>query len=449
MIDEDGNLSFPLPLFREWFAAQALLRREIETDDLLGDVRRLERWKAALIIGIGTGNEERIEEILSLFTRTDPGFASQVVEHSIDDHWLPNEGEGLDAICCGESIRKATLSWLSGIPSLSSFVAPLDESGRLRPLGASIGAGGLTTAWYMGSKPIADVLPLPNAMAIAFSQSDPDWSFTKMAFPSPHPGWAWKWSHDSLRNQVRHVMNTRGLGLPSRQLHEYIWRLALDLLKRSHLDPGPVHFQDLRSALKSLPQIVSVDGPRIDVKSIVEFCDQSIETGATEFQPPWPLPDLKPKGGFFWSYYSDERLLQRAEAVYSGALEGYMQLVESWFPELARRFRIYATLPGNLKGYLRSAGCTGSYMDRPWLTWFLVPEANFAGTCIEFSLGEGKISQSEMREHYEVLCKERPDCADWISFRVQQVAVDFWDGYPMTELAYQWVLDDLTQIYWA
>ncbi len=449
VIEEDGNLSFPIPLFREWFAAQALLRREIEIEELLRDVRRLERWKPVLIIGIGIGNEERIGEILSLLGRADPGFASQVVEHSIEDYWLPDEAKDLDAMRCGESIRKATLCWLSGIPSISSFVAPLDESGRLRPLGASVGSGGLTTAWYMGSNPQADVLPLPNAMAIAFRQSDPNWSFTKMAFPSPHPGWAWKWSHDSLRDQVRHVVNTRELGLPSRQLHEYIWSLALDLLKKPNLDSGPVHFQDLRNALKGLPRIVSVHGPRIDVKSIIDFCDQSIETGARDLEPPWPLPDLKPRGGFIWSYYSEKQLLKRAEAIYSGALEGYIQLVESWFPELASRLQIYATLPGTMKGYLRPAGCTGTHVDRPWLTWFLVPEANPRGSSVEFTLGEGKISQSEMREFYEMVCKERPDCADWISFRVQKVAVTSWNGYPMTDLAYKWVLDDLTQISWA
>jgi hypothetical protein len=175
--------------------------------------------------------------------------------------------------------------------------------------------------------------------------------------------------------------------------------------------------------------------------------------GSAELAPPWPAADIQPTGSWVWDPYSPEQLLARTTAVYDGALRGYTQLVERWFPKLGSRLTVLATLPATALGTLYFDKREHDFAGGPVLQWLLYPVENGQATSVAFSLKQesaGFMSEELHQRHqeaYDQLQALRPAQRHWIRASAQGTALQIFDVTPATNLAYEMLQADLKSIH--
>jgi hypothetical protein len=175
--------------------------------------------------------------------------------------------------------------------------------------------------------------------------------------------------------------------------------------------------------------------------------------GSTELAPPWPAADIQPTGSWVWDPYSPEQLLGRTTAVYDGALRGYTQLVERWFPNLGSRLTVFATLPATALGTLYFDKREHDFTGGPVLQWLLDPVEHGQATSVAFSLKQesaGFMSDELHQRHqeaYDQLRALRPAQRHWIRASAHGTALQIFDATPATNLAYEILQADLKSIH--
>ena len=81
MVERRGSgLVFVLPAVAQWFAAQALLLEEIDSQCLLEAPEDLELWRYPLALAISLGSAERASSLLSPILAVEAGFAMRVLD---------------------------------------------------------------------------------------------------------------------------------------------------------------------------------------------------------------------------------------------------------------------------------------------------------------------------------------------------------------------------------
>ena len=142
----NGTVDFTLPIFREWYAARALLEGTISIDDIQSTS---DRWISPLTIAIDTGDEAFIRLLMTSLASSDPGLASLVLQNfkprwTTDTTQAPRVGTRIEV---GEEIRRAMEAWHQGLGSLFSVVGPVDSFGKTAPLGIGGDDPGYLTSW--------------------------------------------------------------------------------------------------------------------------------------------------------------------------------------------------------------------------------------------------------------------------------------------------------------
>lgn len=103
-IEENGYISFVLPILNQWFAAKALSGNMININQII-EKGILDYWKYPLIILITIFKENTIDNIIQEIVEKEPGFASVLIEESIKKWGIHNDITSLSAQECGEKIR--------------------------------------------------------------------------------------------------------------------------------------------------------------------------------------------------------------------------------------------------------------------------------------------------------------------------------------------------------
>ena len=136
-IEQDGKFDFLLAIFREWFAAKALVERTTTLDDI--DLTS-DRWVIPLALAINSDTPNLSQEVMETVSAKDPGIAGLVLEE-VKHNWSMEEStETLPpgtAIEIGQKIRDAMENWNEGlVPFPDRFVdtvkLPLTLDSRLR-----------------------------------------------------------------------------------------------------------------------------------------------------------------------------------------------------------------------------------------------------------------------------------------------------------------------------
>ena len=115
--EEDGKLDFTLAIFREWFAARAIIDRTVSIEEI---ELTTDRWVTPLAIAINSENPDTGSEIMEKLSSTDPGLAGLVLKE-VEYNWAvedvaepPPLGTAIEA---GTSIRNAMENWRTGLRS--------------------------------------------------------------------------------------------------------------------------------------------------------------------------------------------------------------------------------------------------------------------------------------------------------------------------------------------
>ena len=197
---------------------------------------------------------------------------------------------------------------------------------------------------------------------------------------------------------------------------ELAWNFALQVSQRGEPQQETLGIDRVLEYLDSLEPNTTVrslqgrDFRPDDLEIVAQYLSAIVEQGGTEVSSPWPGPDLPLVSGSIWNLYSDEQLLQRVKAVYSGAIRIYSSIVERWFPRFSRRLPFFRIFPVRLEGWIQPGRKQDSRGRGPVLVWYvrILPEVQQNEVSFELDLPGTNTLYREHFDRDELIEEERP-----------------------------------------
>jgi hypothetical protein len=321
--------------------------------------------------------------------------------------------------------------------------------GTLFPLGARTHGNTLFLMHRNAEDLDADVVELPPDVQPLGGA--PGWGPGRSGQPPVEPAWPWRWARDSVASGLKPWIENELLTVDGGPLFdELAWREAIALLHAGSLRRDPLSLDAVEQRLSTIPEGTFLSDVRRSwhLRAIRMKVRQLRERGESELPPPWPAPDLElPRGGWVGSWYSAERLLKRANAVYDGALQGYSAVAERWLPSVAPRLTTYATLPARLTGSLHFVQVAGDEEGRAALTWYFEPLVSGQSSIVELRLGDARrLTEEEMHARRQALIAARPHARRWLPFIEHNEVLDVFGATPATSLVFRWLKTELRRV---
>ena len=456
LVAQHGNtVDFTLAIFREWYAARALIEGTVSVDGILS---ASDRWIIPLEIVLDSGSENLAQSLLSTLASSDPGLASLLLEAT--EPRLPrdktdNPSPGT-AIQVGEEIRNAMEVWWRGLRNLYSVIGPVDSDGNTATLGIQLKDDYITTSWYAGDKRLPSVVELPGKLGQ--SEPSPDWP-TWRSTQIPHANtWPWLLTKRDLVDSLGRVIGSRTLALESIDaVRELSWEFACSITNQGSFNPRPIIIRDVVRRIDKLEICkyasftLSTSGGDLSGKEILlvkQYLLGLVGAGEDLIADPWPAPDQLRTSGWVWDKYSPRQLLARTSEVYAGALRIYKDLIDRWFNALGNRLRLNLLLPVSLEGIVTLPSRED---DQPDLTWCTRCLPYSSESTVDFSLGgEWKFRdvRAYWRDEGSRLQQLRPRNATASSPIYSSQLLRVWESRPATELAHRWLGDELRELGW-
>lgn len=166
---------------------------------------------------------------------------------------------------------------------------------------------------------------------------------------------------------------------------------------------------------------------------------RSLEKGEGSISEPWPGSDQQPREAeYAWQRYSPQRLLERTEAIYEGALRIYEYLVDKWFNAFSTRLTLYRCLPVRMEGRLELPSQGDTQRTEPLLTVCPRAQPGIAQSIVVVKIGSSKQLSDNF---FSLRGAESP-------FLSASVLRDIFEPLPATNLALDWLSSDLRGLGW-
>lgn len=452
VIEDEGWLSFPLPILMEWFAASSLARGVPSPRDLLSPERKIDRWRYPVTVLAGTRPEAEASPLLDALARADPAMASIVVDDGISQ-WGPAEGSSVPLLGeCARSLRRSMGAWVAGLGPIGRELGPMAPDWRLRTLGLGERDGRLSVSWHTTTtQPDFEELPREiDEIAAA------GWGDLRQTRPSAESTWAWRWTHEDLRHQVEKWVSDGFLAESGDFLRAEAWEQAIVLLGLGSLHDDPLRLEELNMLVEQIPPGTNVLAGRraFDPRALRTIIEASGADGL--LKPPWPGPDLdvrEPRK--VWDDYSDDRLLERTRRTFEVAIEGYQQIVDRWFPALRQRLATWLILPVDLRGVISRMDSEDGAM--PVVNWHFFPLPPGHRSTVSLRLADssddageyGAFMPRELSEEIHVEIRRLRNRSEWVFPTGSSQVVDHFSVFDANAIAYEWLWSDLRRVRWV
>ncbi|MDP2183132.1 MAG: hypothetical protein Q8K99_11260 [Actinomycetota bacterium] len=455
VIADNGSVQFVLMLLQEWFAARALLEGVVSVEELLGDRDCLSRWRGALRALLSMAPTRFIHDVLCAIVAVDPGLVGDLVESGTPQFAtgaarppLPSSEEA------GLFVREAMVAFHGSLGQLGDLIVPVDASGDVAAVGTYVDEPMLTVAWLRSSPDQPRVVALAKEDIGWGAPRRLPWIHMRSAAPSPSPAWPWSWAHGEIRDELTALLR-EGLPLAAEGpiAREAAWLAARTVLGRDWTGE-PVSVAELTRTIErlNLPEDCHFVGPTAGLKqpllALIPHLAALTEAGEEFLQAPWPLPDARPAGSpsWVWSFFTHEQLRLRVESVYSGALSSYEQLSTGLLAPLSPHLRKATLFPVDLRFFLRTS--EGGWPG-PGGTWHLLPIPTESENRVTVSIVDEVPAFEDLAAEARQAAEDRPDLANVALGDVTMTVLDVFGKRPITEICYQWLMDDLAKVHWT
>ncbi|QHC16583.1 hypothetical protein GR131_14575 [Streptomyces sp. GF20] len=467
------KVSFTLSLFEQWFAAEALLQKEVKLENIIADLVTFSKWRYVLALSVQTGSEAQIDEIITKLAAWNPGASAWVVKEGIERPFVAgsSSSELPSWKVVATRLHRTMGAWGAGLGLLAPIATPVDAGKNIADhvrLHLSVEETGkrFNYAWEVKERDSQGVSHL----------SKPQDLIARGIGPGSSPslsgdGWVWSWTLHSMQQRIGvNLLNTLHLHVPLDGVieTEHIWAVVYSILRRgSFLRADPVEASALDGLVRKLQQDAFAFGPvdsyayrfgrrdvtRLDLLLIREWLSRQTESVLT---PPWPAADVsRPPSGWVWNFYTPERLLELTRHVYSRALDAYSEMSRTLFSRFGFTLGHATLMPATLKGQLRMGEGNG-FSDGPVLEYSLIPLAdseaieNIVDITLASSNGprffqEDDINSAYFRRYY----LDNPERAPFSWHGVTSTALHIWESRPATRIAFQWLWADLKALGWV
>ena len=463
---DSDSLDFALPIFREWYAARALIEGTVGIESLQSIS---DRWIPSLSVVLGAEVREIGNALLAHFVSSDPGLASSLLKENTPDQIrfygkIPPQETAQTA---GASLREAMALWKMGLEDLYNQIGPADAEGEVSTLAVEMSERYLTTSWHAGLTELPPIVELTDHLPDR--RPNADWrtvrSFEISRELNGPSWWSYFKAQEELSDSLEKALTSYSLAIDFPDCRrELAWNFALEVLGHGEFGQQAFGVDEAARFLSTLGPNTVVGSHRgrdytpKDLEVIAEHLSSMIEQGAEEIANPWPSADLPIISGPIWNIYSDEQLLERTKAIFSGALRIYGSIVERWFTRFSNRLRLYRILPVRLEGRLTPNALKTPRQGGWPFDWYfrILPPDRHNEVSIELQPGSRKISHAEFFNEDDLYQQEalafgthRPGLPGEFSLTTTSSALsELLHPYPATELAHSWLRRDLKELGW-
>ena len=463
----ETTIDFNHEVLREWYAARALVEDNVSIDDV---VPGSDRWMTALKLVLDSDNWDARNALRHKLASSDPSLASLLMKetsrHRSEADVVNGPTESADQL--GENLWKAMDSWRKGLGELFRMIGPVRADGRTAAVGIHKNATTITTSWYRGAETLPRVVNLSEDWNRDYRNLDPGWAVLHTEMTPLGDEWPWRATRRYLVDALSQTILTRRLALFSPEaVRELVWAFALAITNQSEFDANRI---GVREVLESVQQIalhateatIAFKIRRLEVTpdelGLIKSClERLLEKGADIVDDPWPSFDQTPSGSRrglrTWDFYSRERVLERANAVYSVALQLYADMVDRWFGGFRNRLPFGRLFPLKLEGRLTTSS-KAHWEGAPSLSWRAraLPEGKTSQVALEWGSGEDWEDfdlLSFWKEEEDNLKLVRPG-TDATPCPIRGEALPSIDSTrPVTDLVHSWLIGDLRELGWT
>ena len=452
---QENAVDFTLPIFREWYAARALIEGTVSVDAISSGS---DRWTIPLEIVLESGSEDLGRSLMTRLASSDPGLASLLLQDA-EPTWPYHETEepSLGTVVeVGVEIRNTMEIWGQGLGDLYSVIGPVDGNGNTATLGIRLDGAYVTTCWYAGSEALPAVVELPGKLG--WPKPSADWPILSSTTILPAKTWPWMLTKDYLVDSISRMTGSRHLALKSIDaVRELSWALARNIKKQGSFNPHSIIVHDVICRIDELGidkcesfTLGTTEGDFSDKEILLvkQYLLGLVEAGEDRITDPWPSADQLAPSGWVWNSYSPQQLLARTSAVYAGALRIYKEMIDRWFNIFGIRLQLNRLLPVRLEGIL---ALPNQKVDQPVLTWCTRCLPYSLESTVDFSLGsewEFRDVRTYWRDEGDSLQQLRPTNGTAPSPIYSTQLLPVWESRPATELAHNWLGDELRELGW-
>ncbi|MFJ4517325.1 NACHT domain-containing protein [Streptomyces sp. NPDC088816] len=468
---EGGNVKFSLPVFEQWFAAQALLMGEVPLKQAIKDLGTFVRWRYVLAFAVSAGSERQSANILQELAAWNVGAAGWLVKESVANSLRSFNEEKAELPSwreVGESIHETASAWCSALGESAPLAFPVDAGQSIEKdwtLGVAVEEDGHTISYTWERRgridsPVAHIMNFPESKGSIFP-----YSFSRI---SGDHNWVWDWTRNHARdNLAKNLARWIHLNCPSGGIveKEYIWSLVCAIMGGSRMNTISFEKGEILARVEQVKENVkavagSVDDfainfsgkqvTRLDLALLREYLSsQEIDRVA----PLWPKLDIpQPQGGWVWDFYSPERLTELVSAVYGGALKAYLEISQNMFSRFGHSLGHAAVMPAKLTG---KVFVSSERRAHPVLSYRFFPNPNvdFAENSVDIMLAEEHVERApwedlSYRKQLDRYFLDNPDRSAFPIYSWSQTAFDVWGTRPATKIAAGWIWRDLSTLGW-
>jgi hypothetical protein len=376
VVEDDGMLSFALPVFEQHFGAQALTG-DIVRFEAVASPDMFPRWRYAVAFAVSTSEPRQADEYMLRLARTNPAAVSWTLDeiaagenaHEQSGRTGASPAQWLDHVAFGEHdaaivkarrLRDSLQALLEGFGSCRSELAR-HSGGRLVQWGVqSLGDE------YIGLYEARETVPPPDLVTVPGDTWEnrlaDGWSSqTLYRYPQDSLG-RWTWARSRLQRSLTDAIRRRRLPLPpaSPLVAERRWVLAQRIMQIGGKRHGPeIPVADLKEVLDAMTARVNQSvrstwhggGEPIDSDDVRWMGTQLAQITGEVILPPRPAPDQPHRRArFSWQGYSPELTRTIVIDVLRDAVNGYCDLVKENFANFGGTLSLNSVLPVCVEG---------------------------------------------------------------------------------------------------
>ena len=464
VVEQDDNFDFAIALFREWFAARALVERTISPSEIDLDS---DRWVVPLSIAINSEDQGLGPEIMANLAEKDPSLAALVIRE-VKHNWSTENTEetppSSSTMEIGRRIREAMSNWKEGLGPLMSAIGPTLHDGTIPSLLVGKGPRLVTTSWYQGELQLDPVVEIREALDHSSARTRLDWPHWRSTEIEPTRVWPWTTTKEELSQSLSEQLKGYRFALDStlgiRELAAEFAKAIPSALLSTSDSPKIDELIDLISKWTTRPganpgDIAFLGSQRYTVYQLriaQTMLSNLRRAGYDTILDPWPGPDKPPPqdvSKIWWDeLYTDRQVLARAKAIFEGALKIYNDIVDRWFPAFDKRHQMSYRLPIRIEGVLVPGGNPEApEWHRVSLMWWPRVVNGDSEPGVFFELGSwDQIRGGATNEKLENAQQEYLEKRGRFTYSTQVFHGN--EPGPATKKAHDWLTSDLRNLGW-
>lgn len=344
----DGSVEFSLPIFQQWFAADAILRSPEIVAEAFASPSAFDSWRWALAVAGIAADPQQLDDLLERSIRANPGAGAWLLDRIADGHRSFREqgSDVIDPIGAPQRLLRATRTWIDATGELATKAYPIRDTESFT-LGVRVSGNRVDVGWLIEESTQDRVLPLPDDVHPFVHNTGPWWPDRAGAIAEANE-WPWILSQARIKREVLPLLNRE----PSLGPAAGVWcresrYRALRRLTRSEsfLFP-PIPRDSALATVTNLLQhvgdpahaVLQVGRGHIRGDMLVNLAAWLAELDDDVIERPVPVPDVDPsqaRSSWIWDVYSEPRLQEFYATVLGLACVAYDELAETVFSKFA------------------------------------------------------------------------------------------------------------------